>query len=112
MKLLLDENLSRRIVPALQSGFPGSSQVALLGLERANDRTIWDFAKSNGYVIVTGDADFEEMSLILGAPPHVVRVRGNLSNTRVLALLTQNVNSIRASIEGEKRACVEVLDSD
>jgi Domain of unknown function (DUF5615) len=30
MKLLLDENLSRRIVPFLQLAFPGSSQVALL----------------------------------------------------------------------------------
>jgi hypothetical protein len=31
VKLLLDENLSRRLVPALQEFFPGSSQVALLG---------------------------------------------------------------------------------
>jgi hypothetical protein len=29
VKLLLDENLSRRIVPALQVQFPGSSQVAI-----------------------------------------------------------------------------------
>jgi hypothetical protein len=34
VKLLLDENLSRRLVPVLQSDFPGSSQAALLGLER------------------------------------------------------------------------------
>jgi predicted nuclease of predicted toxin-antitoxin system len=27
MKLLLDENLSRRLVPFLQHDFPGSSQV-------------------------------------------------------------------------------------
>jgi hypothetical protein len=38
MKLLLDENLSRRLVPFLQSDFPGSSHVALLGLEQASDR--------------------------------------------------------------------------
>ena len=30
MKLLLDENLSRRLVPFLQECYPGSSQVALL----------------------------------------------------------------------------------
>jgi hypothetical protein len=29
VKLLLDENLSRRIVPALQVRFPGTSQVAI-----------------------------------------------------------------------------------
>ena len=33
MKLLLDENLSRRIVPFLQTAFPGSTQVALLELD-------------------------------------------------------------------------------
>lgn len=33
MKLLLDENLSRRMLPSLEMDFPGSSQVALLGLE-------------------------------------------------------------------------------
>jgi predicted nuclease of predicted toxin-antitoxin system len=41
MKLLLDENLSRKIVPFLQSAFPGSSQVVLLGLESSSDREIW-----------------------------------------------------------------------
>jgi hypothetical protein len=33
VKLLLDENLSRRIVPFLQSDFPGTTQVALEGME-------------------------------------------------------------------------------
>jgi len=37
MKLLLDENLSRRLVPFLQAASPGSTQVALEGLERASD---------------------------------------------------------------------------
>ena len=36
MKLLLDENLSRRLVPFLQEAYPGSSQVVLLGLEQAS----------------------------------------------------------------------------
>ncbi len=40
MKLLLDENLSRRIVPFLQAAFPDSSQVVLLGLEGASDSDV------------------------------------------------------------------------
>ena len=44
MKLLLDENLSRRIVPMLQARWPGSSQVALLGLERASDAELCAYA--------------------------------------------------------------------
>ena len=42
MKLLLDENLSRRIVPLLQTDYPDSSQVALLQLETATLRTLLD----------------------------------------------------------------------
>jgi len=37
MKLLLDENLSRRLIPFLQHDYPGSSQVVLLGLEAASE---------------------------------------------------------------------------
>jgi predicted nuclease of predicted toxin-antitoxin system len=110
VKLLLDENLSRRLVPFLQDAFQGSSHVALLGLERAVDRTVWDYAKANVFVIVTSDADFEELSLLFGAPPHVVRLKGgNLSKPRVLALLTDNAETIRNYIENEGRACVEIV---
>ena len=56
MKLLLDENLSRRLVPFLQHDYPGSSPVVLLGLESASDIEAWQFAKDEGFVIVTRDA--------------------------------------------------------
>jgi predicted nuclease of predicted toxin-antitoxin system len=88
MKLLLDENLSRRIVPFLQHAFPGSTQVALLGLQSATDQDIWNRAKSDGYVVVTRDADFQELSLVWGSPPQVVRLRTpNLNRASVLEML-------------------------
>ena len=110
MKLLLDENLSRRLVPFLQEAFPGSSQVVLLGLERAQDKDLWEYAKANGFVIVTNDADFEELSLVNGAPPHVVWLKGNnLSKSAVLTLLTTHASAIREAVETENRACVEIV---
>ncbi len=60
MKLLLDENLSRRIIPALQRRFPGSSQVSLLGLERATDGELCKYAAENGFVLVSKDDDRRE----------------------------------------------------
>lgn len=48
MKLLLDENLSHRLVPALQAAYPGSSQVTLIGLSGADDRTVWRHARDHG----------------------------------------------------------------
>ena len=44
MKLLLDESLSRRLVPFLQHDYPGRTQVVLLGLESASDVELWQVA--------------------------------------------------------------------
>ena len=65
VKLLLDENISRRIVPALQEAFPGSTQVVLAGLERVDDRAVWEYAKANEYVILSKDDDFLSFSPFL-----------------------------------------------
>lgn len=54
MNLLLDQNLSRRLVPVLEPAYPGTSQVVLLGMERASDREIWQFAREQGFLIEVG----------------------------------------------------------
>lgn len=108
MKLLLDENLSRRLVPFLQTVYPGSSQVALIGLEQASDRDIWVYARDNGYAIVTKDSDYYDLSLLLGAPPHVIWVQtGNTDKAAVLALLLDNALVIQEGFAGGL-ACVEL----
>lgn len=84
MKLLLDENLSRRVVPFLQEAYPGSSQVALLGLETATDQQVWDYARRDGYVIVSKDSDFYDLSLLQGTPPQVIWIKtGNASKAAI-----------------------------
>ena len=108
MKLLLDENLSRRIVPFLQTDFPGSSQVALLDLESASDLEIWQHAKTNGFVIVSRDSDFQERSLVAGHPPQVVWLKiPNRSKTAVLNILLEHRMEIEQSLLQENRPCVE-----
>ncbi len=109
MKLLLDENLSRRIVPFLQTAFPGSSQVALLGLETVTDTEIWRYAKENGFVIVSRDSDFHERSLIEGHPPQVVWLKiPNRSRAVVLNILLEHRVEIGLALLQENRACVEI----
>ncbi len=58
MKLLLDENLSPRLVNRLSLLFPGLTHVRHVGLEQADDQQIWHYARDNTFVIVTADADF------------------------------------------------------
>lgn len=109
MKLLLDENLSRRIIPFLQSDFPGSSQVSLLGMESASDGEIWQYAKDHGFVIVSRDADFQERSLVAGHPPQVVWLKiPNRSKTVVLNILIEHRAEIEQALLQANRACVEI----
>lgn len=66
MKLLLDQNPSRRLLPDLVQSFPGSTQVQLAGLEQVGDADIWAYAKQHGFAIVTKDADFAELAWARG----------------------------------------------
>lgn len=70
--LLLDENLSPRLVNCLSSQFPGSIHVRDAGLKGQSDERIWSFAAKNGFIIATKDDDFRSLSLLLGAPPKVI----------------------------------------
>ena len=76
MKLLLDENLSRRLVRQLADLFPGSTHVAFEGLLEAPDIRIWERAKAEGLAIVTADSDFYELATAFGPPPKVIWLRG------------------------------------
>ena len=109
MKLLLDENVSRRIVPLLVTDYPETSQVALLGLERASDSEIWQYAKVNGFTIVTKDADFYDMSLVLGSPPRVIWLKGgNATKAEVARVLLEGRESIEMALGAGGVDCVEV----
>ena len=97
MKLLLfDQNLSPKLLTRLQDLYPGSTHVEALGLGSASDQTIWDFAASGDYIIVTKDADFTELSVVRGIPPKVIWIRrGNCSTKDIEQLLR---NSYEASM--------------
>lgn len=96
MKLLLDQNLSRRLLTSLTPYFPDSMQVALLGLAQASDIEIWQFAREQDFTIVTKDADFVELALLRGWPPKIIRINlGNVNNDDLLACLLKHREAIQ-----------------
>jgi predicted nuclease of predicted toxin-antitoxin system len=48
LKLLLDENLSRRLVGRIADLFPNSVHVVEVDLLTRPDREIWDYARREG----------------------------------------------------------------
>jgi predicted nuclease of predicted toxin-antitoxin system len=109
VKLLLDENLSRRLVLALQSRFPGSTQVALLGMEHATDGELCAVAARESFVICSKDDDFYRLVAARGYRPKLVHLAlGNVSNERVLSALLAAADAIEAALSGAGTSVVVV----
>ncbi|MBX9255725.1 DUF5615 family PIN-like protein [Desmonostoc muscorum CCALA 125] len=95
MKLLLDENLSDRIIPQILDLYPNSCHVKALALTNTDDLVIWEYAKANDFVIVSKDSDFHQRSLLYGHPPKFIYIRiGNNPTSKIVTTLRDNFDTI------------------
>jgi len=109
MKLLFDQNLSFKLCQQLADLFPGSNQVRQLGLERADDRAVWEYAKTHGFVLVTLDADFADMATLFGPPPKVIWLRcGNQPTAAIEKRLRDHADALAAFDRDATAACWEI----
>ena len=69
MKLLLDGNVSDRIVRQIVDLFPGSTHIKAIGLKEADGSTVWAWSKQHGFTIVSKDTDFYQRAIVFGSPP-------------------------------------------
>lgn len=106
MKILLDENISRRIIPLIHPSFGEVEYIRSprVGLNQPiSDHTVWKFAKENNFHILTRDEDFIKLSLLFGAPPKVILLNsGNTTNQQLADILIHNVEKIRQFIDHEE----------
>lgn len=63
----------------------------LIGLEGADDETIWNYARTRGFAIVSKDSDFHQRSFVRGFPPKIIWIRcGNCSTSQIENILRDN----------------------
>jgi predicted nuclease of predicted toxin-antitoxin system len=102
VKLLLDENISERIVPQIADLYPGSTHVKGAGLMKADDSAVWEWAKQHGFTIVSKDADFHQRAIVFGHPPKFIWLRvGNCPTPLITTLLRSRHAMIQQFIESE-----------
>jgi predicted nuclease of predicted toxin-antitoxin system len=95
MKLLLDENLSDKLVSKILDLYPESKHVKQLALTNTDDVIIWEYAKANSFAIVSKDADFHQRSLLYGHPPKLIYLRiGNSPTSKIIEILRGNFDTI------------------
>ena len=103
MKLLIDANLSPRLVEPLVAEGYGVRHVSDIGLQRASDATIFERAAQDSYVVVTADSDFPMMLAARRASsPSVVLLRHVtvLSRDEHVALLIPNLRVVADDLRG------------
>lgn len=109
MRLLLDENLSDRVIPRIVDLYLDSLHVKALGLVSTDDGIIWEYAKTNGFMIVSKDADFHQRSILYGHPPKFIYLRiGNSPTSKITQILRDNVETI-AQFEESERESILIL---
>ncbi len=93
-KLLLDQNLSYKIIKHIKHLFPNSTHVRLLKLDQADDLAVYLYAKEHNFHIVTQDADFNDINTLNGYPPKVIRINTGNNATQTIIELIQNKSEI------------------
>jgi predicted nuclease of predicted toxin-antitoxin system len=94
MKLLFDQNLSWRLPQKLADLYPDSQHIREAGMKESEDIDIWEYAKANGFVIVTKDSDFQQRSLLFGHPPKIVRLRVGNCTVRTIEDLLRRYSAV------------------
>ena len=111
MKLLLDQNLSYRLIRDLQDTVPELTHVKLVGLQDAEDYEIWEFARLHHYTVVTFDVDFYNLQTIRGFPPKIVWLRfGNTTREEFITFFQQNVDKISEFLTSDELRAVGCLE--
>jgi len=110
MRLLLDANLSWRLTACLSEQFGECIHVNQTDLPKpAKDTEIWNYAATNGYIIVTQDSDFLNLFETRGYPPKIVLLRtGNMDRKKAEEILLQAKPSIE-DLEKNDYGLLEII---
>ena len=110
MKLLFDQNISPKILKKLPHDFTECEQVRFVGLEDASDFEIFEYAKTNGFAVVTFDSDFVDLNALRGTPPKIIYLNtGNLTTQSVSELILNNLLTIQHYLNSETDDILELL---
>ncbi|MBE7204563.1 MAG: DUF5615 family PIN-like protein [Parafilimonas terrae] len=109
MRLLFDENSSHRIPELSADAFPGSAQVRLLHLGRADKLETRNMARAEGFTPVSLDADFTELARVRGPPPKVVWLHCGYQPRSLVVDLLRRCAAVMMAFEADpEAACLEL----
>ncbi|HET8865753.1 MAG TPA: DUF5615 family PIN-like protein [Gracilimonas sp.] len=107
MKILIDNNLSYKLIDHLKSAEIQSFHIKNVLSVFSLDQEIWDYAKDHKCMIMTKDNDFDELSQLFGCPPKVVHLLcGNKSTSYIADFIMSNKSSLIDFYESNNENCL------
>lgn len=96
LALLIDENLPAGLAEALGESCMHATALS----DQPTDDELWLYARREGLIILTRDADFFDKLTLEGAPPKVVWFRtGNMRRAELEAFVAQRWSRIRTLLD-------------
>jgi predicted nuclease of predicted toxin-antitoxin system len=110
MKLLLDANISWRLITKLKPFFEDCAHVDLIGLAvPAKDSDIWKYALDYQMMIVTNDEDFLNRITLTGSPPKIILLRaGSQSKKFSETILIKHKADIQSLSNSSEQGILEI----
>lgn len=103
MKLLIDENLSHRLVDRLADSCPGSQHVRQIGMKSAPDRIVLGYAELMDMVLVTKDSDFDDLGILGSDTARILRLDlGNCTTDDAERVLRDVRDDLETMFEGSR----------
>ena len=110
IRLLLDANLSWRLVSTLKIHFDDCFHIDTVLPIPAKDTEIWNYAKKYEMLIVTNDEDFLHLSTVKGFPPKILLLRtGNQSRKFLEQILINAKDQIKTFVESSEYGVLELI---
>ncbi len=111
MKFILDANISWRVKKLIEGEFPHCIHIRdVFPDETTPDITIWRYAKSENYSIITLDNDFNELSLTFMCEPKIILLKlKNESNQAIANKLIHSKEAILNFISQKDKFVLELF---
>jgi predicted nuclease of predicted toxin-antitoxin system len=109
--ILIDQNISFRLIARINSAFPDVDHVKSHNLMDANDYDIFMFARRNNIdAVITLDEDFNLLVLEHNPPPKIIWLRiGNASTLMQAQTILKNAAAIRHFLSDSQTDCLEIF---
>lgn len=102
MKLLIDQNISHRIIDSISDIYPDSIHLTELSLQKYSDLEVWEYALANKFIILTSDPETCNQNVISKNAPLIICIQSEVVTTnKVEWTLRVNQETIEQFVKGD-----------